>query len=93
MAENGLFVKWLNPQAYVIDVVPLLTGGLSTLAPDLPTVQEAGIANFSYVTWYGVSFMVWWTCVLILHMVILQPIAQWVELFVFIHPLNFFCTV
>jgi tripartite-type tricarboxylate transporter receptor subunit TctC len=26
----------------------------SALAPDLPTVQESGIANFSYVSWYGV---------------------------------------
>ncbi|HEX2545473.1 MAG TPA: tripartite tricarboxylate transporter substrate binding protein [Ramlibacter sp.] len=26
----------------------------SPLAPDVPTVQESGIANFSYVSWYGV---------------------------------------
>jgi tripartite-type tricarboxylate transporter receptor subunit TctC len=26
----------------------------SELAPDVPTVQEAGVPNFSYVTWYGV---------------------------------------
>lgn len=26
----------------------------SALAPDVPTVQESGIANFSYVSWYGV---------------------------------------
>lgn len=26
----------------------------SPLAPDVPTVQEGGIANFSYVSWYGV---------------------------------------
>jgi tripartite-type tricarboxylate transporter receptor subunit TctC len=26
----------------------------SALAPDLPTVQEGGVANFSYVSWYGV---------------------------------------
>jgi tripartite-type tricarboxylate transporter receptor subunit TctC len=26
----------------------------SPLAPDVPTVQEGGIANFSYASWYGV---------------------------------------
>jgi len=26
----------------------------SPLAPDLPTVQESGLPNFSYVSWYGV---------------------------------------
>lgn len=26
----------------------------SALAPEVPTVQESGIANFSYVSWYGV---------------------------------------
>lgn len=26
----------------------------SALAPDVPTVQESSIANFSYVSWYGV---------------------------------------
>lgn len=26
----------------------------SALAPDVPTVQESGIAGFSYVSWYGV---------------------------------------
>jgi tripartite-type tricarboxylate transporter receptor subunit TctC len=26
----------------------------SELAPEVPTVQEAGVPNFSYVTWYGV---------------------------------------
>ena len=26
----------------------------STLAPELPTVKEGGIADFSYVSWYGV---------------------------------------
>lgn len=26
----------------------------SALAPDVPTVQEGGVANFSYASWYGV---------------------------------------
>lgn len=49
----------------MISVLPLAKAGKvkpiamtakkrSPLAPDLPTVQEAGIANFSYVSWYGV---------------------------------------
>lgn len=43
--------------------------------------------------WYSESFKVWWTWVLIHHWQILQPIAQCFELFVFIHPPNFLCTV
>jgi tripartite-type tricarboxylate transporter receptor subunit TctC len=49
----------------MISVLPLAKAGKvrpvaisskkrSPLAPDVPTVQEAGIANFSYVSWYGV---------------------------------------
>jgi tripartite-type tricarboxylate transporter receptor subunit TctC len=26
----------------------------STLAPSVPTVQESGVANFAYASWYGV---------------------------------------
>jgi len=49
----------------MISVLPLATSGRvkpiaitsknrSALAPDVPTVRESGIANFSYVSWYGV---------------------------------------
>jgi tripartite-type tricarboxylate transporter receptor subunit TctC len=48
----------------MISVLPLAKGGKvkaiaitskkrSPLAPDVPTVQEGGIPNFSYVSWYG----------------------------------------
>ena len=49
----------------MISVLPLAKSGKvkpiaitsmkrSPLAPDVPTVAESGIANFSYVSWYGV---------------------------------------
>lgn len=49
----------------MISVLPLAKSGKvkpiaitskkrSALAPDVPTVQESGMANFSYVSWYGV---------------------------------------
>lgn len=49
----------------MISVLPLAKSGKvkpiaitskkrSVLAPDVPTVHESGIANFSYVSWYGV---------------------------------------
>jgi tripartite-type tricarboxylate transporter receptor subunit TctC len=49
----------------MISVLPLAKGGKvkaiaitskkrSALAPDVPTVHESGIANFSYESWYGV---------------------------------------
>lgn len=49
----------------MISVLPLAKAGKvkpvaitskkrSPLAPEVPTVQESGIANFSYVSWYGV---------------------------------------
>ena len=49
----------------MISVLPLAKSGKvkpiaitsrkrSTLAPDVPTVAESGIPNFSYVSWYGV---------------------------------------
>lgn len=49
----------------MISVLPLAKSGKvkpiaitskkrSALAPDVPTVHESGIANFSYVSWYGV---------------------------------------
>jgi tripartite-type tricarboxylate transporter receptor subunit TctC len=49
----------------MISVLPLARSGKvkpiaitskkrSPLAPDVPTVQESGIAGFSYVSWYGV---------------------------------------
>jgi tripartite-type tricarboxylate transporter receptor subunit TctC len=49
----------------MISLLPLVKGGKvralaitskkrSALAPDIPTVQEAGVANFVYESWYGV---------------------------------------
>lgn len=49
----------------MISVLPLAKAGKvkpiaitskkrSALAPDVPTVQEAGLPNFTYVSWYGV---------------------------------------
>jgi tripartite-type tricarboxylate transporter receptor subunit TctC len=49
----------------MISVMPLARSGRvkplaitskrrSTLMPEVPTMQEAGLANFSYVSWYGV---------------------------------------
>lgn len=49
----------------MISVLPLAKSGKvkpiaitskkrSTLAPDVPTVQESGIPNFAYASWYGV---------------------------------------
>jgi tripartite-type tricarboxylate transporter receptor subunit TctC len=49
----------------MISVMPLAKSGRvkplaitskqrSTLMPELPTMQEAGLANFAYVSWYGV---------------------------------------
>ncbi|MES2941380.1 MAG: tripartite tricarboxylate transporter substrate binding protein [Pseudomonadota bacterium] len=49
----------------MISVLPLAKAGRvkpiaitsrsrSALAPDVPTVQESGIPNFSYVSWYGI---------------------------------------
>ena len=34
--------------------IAISTKKRSELAPEVPTVQEAGVPNFSYVTWYGV---------------------------------------
>ena len=49
----------------MISLMPLVKGGKvkalaisskkrSALAPEIPTVQESGIANFAYESWYGV---------------------------------------
>lgn len=37
-----------------VKAIAITSARRSTLAPDVPTVQEAGVANFSYVSWYGV---------------------------------------
>ena len=37
-----------------VKAIAITSAKRSALAPDLPTVQEGGIANFSYVSWYGV---------------------------------------
>jgi tripartite-type tricarboxylate transporter receptor subunit TctC len=34
--------------------IAISTKKRSELAPEVPTVQEAGVPNFNYVTWYGV---------------------------------------
>jgi len=37
-----------------VKAIAITSAKRSVLAPDVPTVHEAGIANFSYVSWYGV---------------------------------------
>jgi tripartite-type tricarboxylate transporter receptor subunit TctC len=37
-----------------VKAIAITSAKRSTLAPDLPTVREAGLANFSYVSWYGI---------------------------------------
>lgn len=37
-----------------VKAIAITSAKRSALAPDVPTVQEGGIANFAYVSWYGV---------------------------------------
>ncbi|WP_280156592.1 tripartite tricarboxylate transporter substrate binding protein [Piscinibacter sp. XHJ-5] len=37
-----------------VKAIAITSAKRSALAPDVPTVSESGIANFSYVSWYGV---------------------------------------
>lgn len=37
-----------------VRAIAITSARRSALAPEVPTVHEAGIANFSYVSWYGV---------------------------------------
>jgi tripartite-type tricarboxylate transporter receptor subunit TctC len=37
-----------------VKAIAITSAKRSALAPDIPTVQEGGVPNFSYVSWYGV---------------------------------------
>jgi len=37
-----------------VKAIAITSAKRSALAPDVPTVRESGIANFSYVSWYGI---------------------------------------
>jgi tripartite-type tricarboxylate transporter receptor subunit TctC len=37
-----------------VKAIAITSAKRSALAPDIPTVQESGVPNFSYVSWYGV---------------------------------------
>jgi tripartite-type tricarboxylate transporter receptor subunit TctC len=41
-------------KAAKVKPIAITSKSRSALAPDIPTVQEAGVPNFSYVSWYGV---------------------------------------
>jgi tripartite-type tricarboxylate transporter receptor subunit TctC len=37
-----------------VKAIAITSAKRSTLAPDVPTFREGGLANFSYVSWYGI---------------------------------------
>jgi tripartite-type tricarboxylate transporter receptor subunit TctC len=37
-----------------VKAIAITSAKRSALAPDIPTVREGGLANFSYVSWYGI---------------------------------------
>lgn len=37
-----------------VKAIAMTSAKRSALAPDVPTIREGGIANFSYVSWYGI---------------------------------------
>jgi tripartite-type tricarboxylate transporter receptor subunit TctC len=41
-------------KASKVKPIAITSKNRSALAPDVPTMQEAGVPNFSYVSWYGV---------------------------------------